>query len=120
MKKIVDFILGAVFKFLKLLGIRTVNMPKTDELTFEYVSDEPEFILSNKIYIIKEGNQPDSLLFLCPCDCGNKIYLNLLPDANPRWAISFSNSKITVMPSINRTVGCGSHFFIISGKVRWV
>lgn len=120
MKKIVDFFLRAIFRLIKLLGINTINMPKTDELTFEYVPDMPVSILSNKIYIIKEGNNPDTLLFLCPCDCGSKIYLNLLHDASPRWDISFTKSKITVLPSINRTIGCKSHFFITSGKVRWV
>lgn len=54
----------------------------------------------------------------CPCGCNDIIYLNLIPDENPqrtepRWKIVGN----TITPSINRTIGCRSHFQIINGIV---
>lgn len=53
--------------------------------------------------------------FICHCGCGALIQLNELEDTRPRWKIINGN---TISPSINRIVGCKSHFSIINGKVQ--
>lgn len=45
---------------------------------------------------------------VCPCGCNEVITLNTLADTKPCWSIQGNSIK----PSINRIVGCKSHFTI--------
>lgn len=105
-------------KLFKLLGIKTINMP-SNYYDFSIETDIPNAPKPNHIYIIKEGNEADSLFFKCPCGCNGNITLNLLQDTSPSWYYEITNNKLTISPSISRLVGCKSHFFISNGKVRW-
>jgi hypothetical protein len=80
----------------------------------------PEVIAESQVIIIAENGIPDSLVFKCPCGCHTDIYLNLLNDAKPRWSFKISKkNKITITPSIWRTVGCKSHFIVENSVVIW-
>lgn len=87
--------------------------------TFCYVEEPPENLKPNTLYIVKDGKEPDSLIFNCPCGCGNRIELNLLPDCSPRWVLKIKRKKISISPSVWATRGCRSHFWIRDGKVEW-
>lgn len=50
---------------------------------------------------------------LCPCGCNAVISLSLLPNTKPKWSVNGD----TLTPSVNRTVGCKSHFSITNGIV---
>lgn len=52
------------------------------------------------------------IALICHCGCEALIQLNELEDTRPRWKIINGN---TISPSINRIVGCKSHFSIING-----
>ena len=52
--------------------------------------------------------------FRCPCGCNAQIILNLIPGASPCWSVSGN----TISPSINRAVGCKSHFSIKNAIVE--
>ncbi len=65
----------------------------------------------NKIYVCKSEVRAD---FICPCGCKQIISLNLLKGSTPLWKIN-GNS---ITPSINRIVGCKSHFYITKGKYK--
>ena len=87
----------------------------------ELSEDLPEFLSDNSILVMQDGNEPELLAFICPCGCKENILLNLLGDASPQWRFSITDDKIIdVHPSIWRTVGCKSHFWIIDGNVKWV
>lgn len=58
------------------------------------------------------------LTFLCPCGCKEIILLNSLSNF-PTWSID-NRVPVSIKPSINRTVGCKSHFWIINGCVKYV
>ena len=88
---------------------------------FELVEDLPELIPENKVLVVAEGNQPDTLAFKCPCGCNSNILLNLLQDAKPRWKYRITKrGNISISPSIWRKVGCKSHFFVRDGRIDWV
>jgi hypothetical protein len=88
---------------------------------FDFVEDIPKQIPESKVLVVADGNQPDTLVFKCPCGCFSDIHLNLLIDAKPCWKYKITDSgKITITPSIWRKIGCRSHFFITEGKVIWV
>jgi hypothetical protein len=84
------------------------------------VADEPSAIKDKCIFIIKDGQEADTLIFICPCGCKAVIHLNLLPDTKPKWNYQISENKsISITPSIWRKIGCKSHFFIRNSKAIW-
>lgn len=57
--------------------------------------------------------EPDEVAHMkCPCGCGDLLTINLIPGTHPGWKVVGENSLI---PSINRTIGCRSHFTITGG-----
>jgi hypothetical protein len=82
------------------------------------VSEFPNEVADGTVFIVREGNQAETLIFKCPCGCDQIVYLNLLNDTKPCWDFKHNMlGLITVMPSIARSVGCKSHFYIIKGRV---
>lgn len=59
------------------------------------------------------------IVMICPCGCGDKIYLNTLQSEQPCWKIKHTIKGISISPSIWRTKGCKSHFFLKNGKIIW-
>ncbi|MCS6115937.1 DUF6527 family protein [Shewanella baltica] len=85
----------------------------------ELVEDEPDNVDERIIYIVGDKDFYAIAIMLCPCGCKSKINLNLIHSDKPTWTIKFDNKMPTIKPSIWRTVGCKSHFFLRSGKVVW-
>lgn len=90
--------------------------------SFIIVSELPERIEKNVIYLEGDEGLNDFwyALLKCPCGCNEKIMLNLMDDANPYWKTEIINSKVSVIPSIWRKVNCKSHFWVTNNKVIWV
>lgn len=87
----------------------------------EYQEELPDLLNNKTIYIVGQPEQPWMVAFKCPCGCGNVIHLNLLQDSNPRWRIiKNSKGRITISPSVWRTRGCKSHFFVRKSKIDWI
>lgn len=77
-------------------------------------------IRKKEVLVVGDNKSHWVLILYCPCGCGEKIHLNTLPSENPYWKLrSNMLSRISIYPSIWRTKGCNSHFFIRSGKVVW-
>lgn len=81
--------------------------------------DVPERVEPDLIYLIGEGEHEWHLVMGCPCGCGSVIYLNLLPQSRPRWTYEVTCGRISIHPSIWRTEGCRSHFWIREGLLEW-
>jgi hypothetical protein len=91
------------------------------EHKFVHVHDLPDHVNNKTIYIVGEKEHPWLLAFNCPCGCQNVIQLNLLQDANPCWKYKVTKkNKINISPSVWRTTGCKSHFFVCKSKIDWV
>ncbi len=124
MKKLFDLIKWVRGKWNSIwkikIGVTTV-VNLSVKFEYKYLEDLPNSISEDKIFIIQDGNLPELLAFKCPCGCGDVIVLNLLPDASPRWKFNIDeNNVIDIYPSVWRTVGCKSHFFVTTGNVIWV
>lgn len=80
--------------------------------SFQTDLDEiPEELDRNTVYVCSgEG----LIALICPCGCNARILLNTLKDAKPLWKFVSPN---TILPSVNRQVGCRSHFSIHEGIV---
>ena len=114
--------LNNLWRFVWVSKSQTVVPPETTSFyRVEVAEDLPEIITDNSIFVLQDGNEPELLAFKCPCGCRENILLNLLGDASPQWHFSLTDCGIIdVHPSIWRTVGCKSHFWIIDGNVKWV
>lgn len=90
--------------------------------SFIIVRELPERIKDNVIYIEGDVSLNDFwyALLKCPCGCNENIMLNLMEDANPSWKVTVIESRVSVSPSIWRTVNCKSHFWLNKSKVIWV
>jgi hypothetical protein len=80
----------------------------------------PEKPLAETVYLVGEGEYLWFVAFVCPCGCRELIQLNLLPDTCPRWGIVRNpDGTVTLAPSVWRTTGCRSHFFLRQGRIDW-
>jgi len=85
----------------------------------ERVPEPPESFAARVVYLVGE-DVPWSAAMLCPCGCGAKIQLSLLPDDTPSWrAEEHADGTVTLWPSVWRTKGCRSHFFVRRGQIQW-
>jgi len=83
------------------------------------VEDIPDALQRRRLYVIGTG-APWSAAFLCPCGCGETIHVSLLPNDYPTWTLRFDRDGLpTLSPSVWRTAGCRSHFFLRQGAIEW-
>jgi hypothetical protein len=83
------------------------------------VTEEPDVLDASSLYAVGENGHLWHATFICPCGCGERISLNLMPDDSPRWDLKVPQGLPTLSPSVWRHVGCQSHFFIQRGTVIW-
>ncbi len=84
----------------------------------KFADEPPEELEAETCYLIGEKEAPFMAVFLCPCGCKASTHLNLLPETRPRWKLEVHDDEtVTFSPSINRMVGCKSHYFMQKGKM---
>lgn len=83
------------------------------------IDELPDSLKQQRLYLIGERT-PWSAALLCPCGCGEIIHLSLLQDEFPSWRVTFDRDALpTLQPSVWRTKGCRSHFFLRHGSIVW-
>jgi len=106
-------------KLKSLVGRIRDNIPPGRRWRTVMSADEPETLFPNVLYLVGEQEKWAAVL-LCPCGCQKLVWLNLLRGHRPRWSVTVSTKGIpTISPSVNRQVGCRSHFFVRSGRIVW-
>jgi len=83
------------------------------------LTEDPDELEPMVLYLIGEHGHLWHASLSCPCGCGAAIQLNLLTDDVPNWKVQIAKEGVTVDPSIWRTSGCRSHFFLRKGRVQW-
>lgn len=84
------------------------------------VEELPEDLDARNIYLVGEGAHLWFAAMLCPCGCGATLHLSFLPDGHPMWELTwYDDGTISLHPSVWRTKGCRSHFFLRKGLVVW-
>jgi hypothetical protein len=86
------------------------------------VEDTPEHFLPRHVYLVGENGHFWCAAMLCPCGCQVIIQLNLLTSTRPAWRFVQHprSGALTFRPSVWRTQGCRSHFFLRDGRVHWL
>ena len=74
--------------------------------------------IAARIVIIKRG-RPRTVLFRCPCGCGEIVVINVDPRTGKAWRLRRSMDGVTLLPSVWRTTGCRSHFVLWENRVWW-
>lgn len=87
---------------------------------YEFIEDVPDKIKSGIFYLIENQGYCWQSVMECPCGCKAPLYMNHVEDFEPNWSYKINEkNKISLYPSINRMVGCKSHFWLIDGKIKW-
>lgn len=90
------------------------------QVSLSFVEAEPDLLESLHVYVVGTRQHPWKGMMKCPCDCGDVIELNMSPPGPPLWQIkSLEGQVVTLHPSIWRTAGCRSHFWIKYGRIVW-
>ncbi|WP_369810988.1 DUF6527 family protein [Hymenobacter aranciens] len=88
--------------------------------TYHHVRDFPEDWESYTVYLLGKPGREWLAGFSCPCGCKERIELVLSPAKHPCWRLEKrSGDKVTFSPSVWRSVGCRSHFFLRNGEIIW-
>lgn len=82
----------------------------------------PELPDNPRPFVIYAIGDPDAWLaaFVCPCGCGHLIQLSLLQGDSPRWSLRTDRAgRVSISPSVWRSLGCQAHFFVRDGEIIW-
>jgi hypothetical protein len=82
----------------------------------------PELPDNPRPFVIYAIGDPDAWLaaLVCPCGCGHLIQLSLLKEDSPRWSLHADrDGKVSISPSVWRSLGCQAHFFVSGGRIIW-
>lgn len=84
------------------------------------VEELPDSLDEKVVYLLGVNQAAWAVAFLCPCGCKSLIELNLLPEARPCWRVRRHRDMTnSLWPSVDRLVGCRSHFWLRRGLVEW-
>jgi hypothetical protein len=95
---------------------------RPDDLRVQVIPSMRELplALSNHLYIVGKSRRYKWAILSCPCGCGDRIDVCLMPSAMPRWNLSLRNGRASLSPSIwVPNDRCGSHFWIRKSRVVW-
>lgn len=111
--------MGFVFRFYRWLwSWLPLRKPTWTGL---FVDDVPDNLKKHRVYLVREDGQLWQVAMLCPCGCSAVIQLCVLPDSRPNWSVTLhADRTVTLCPSVWRTTGCRSHFFLRCGRIDWV
>jgi len=94
--------------------------PRPFTVTFVESDELPDAIPRRTLVVARDDADLWSAGMICPCGCGRRIELMLLPGIKPRWDLRVGqNSRPSLSPSVWAIDGCGSHFWLRNGEVHW-
>lgn len=93
--------------------------PKRKIIVFD-ADTPPERLKSKHLHLANEDGEDWAVALRCPCGCGDRLELMLIPEAKPRWRLE-TNAKghPSLKPSVSRKTKCKSHFWVKNGRIRW-
>ena len=94
--------------------------PQKFGLVYFQGDELPDALPAHTLVVACEGNELWSAGMICPCGCGRRIELMLLPAVKPRWELRVDSRGLpTLWPSVWASSGCRSHFWLRRGEIEW-
>jgi hypothetical protein len=85
-----------------------------------HAAELPEILDAAAVYVLGEGKHRWFVAMICPCGCKTTLQMSLLADAKPKWKLTeHDDGTISLYPSVWRTEGCRSHFFVRHNLIQW-
>ncbi len=85
-----------------------------------YVIELPEQLQAKVVYVTGEDDYTFYVVMICPCGCGEILFMNTVVGADPCWRLTqHSDGTVSLDPSVMRWIGCKSHFFLRAGRIIW-
>lgn len=85
-----------------------------------FVEETPNKFQAYVVYVVTNQSYPWEIVMICPCGCNKVLFLNLLKEVHPHWTFEVDKTDlISIRPSVHRTVGCRSHFYLTKGEILW-
>ena len=56
---------------------------------------------------------------ICPCGCGRRLEMMLLPEVKPHWRVRNDRAGPSLHPSVWAVDGCRSHFWLKDGTITF-
>lgn len=79
----------------------------------------PAVLPEMTLVVAREGNILWTSGMICPCGCGRRLEMMLLPEVTPRWRLRTDEEGPSLHPSVWAADGCRSHFWLRNGLVQW-
>jgi uncharacterized protein DUF6527 len=80
----------------------------------------PQELPQRDLMVAREGKTLWTAGMRCPCGCGRRLEVMLLPGVKPRWDLMMdAGGRPTLYPSVWVNDGCRSHFWLRAGRVEW-
>ena len=106
--------------WLKRLSRRLRRKRSKFSLVWHSGDTPPDRLKRGQLVVAHEDGELWVAAMRCPCGCGERIELVLLPTVKPSWKLRWNSPKSpTLFPSIHRTTGCKSHFWLRRGRIQW-
>lgn len=72
------------------------------------------------VFAVARGDSLMWAMLVCPCGCQEVITLSLQQAHHPHWRLGVDAKGLpSIWPSIWRTQGCRSHFWLERGRIFW-
>jgi len=85
-----------------------------------FAEDLPDEFAENTLHVAGEHGNYWCAAMRCPCGCGALIHMSLLAEDDPSWRLRVDRGgRPSLTPSVWRTSGCRSHFFLRAGRIEW-
>lgn len=85
-----------------------------------FEADLADEFVPGMLSVVGEAGSYWCAAMACPCGCGARIHLSLVRTDTPHWSLAVDRAgRPTLYPSVWRTSGCRSHFFLRRGQIIW-
>lgn len=83
------------------------------------MAEAPKKLRRGVLVLVGEGSEPWAAILMCPCGCDARTELLLAPGPETYWRLSQGRTGTSLTPSVWRTSGCRSHYFIRDSSILW-
>ncbi|WP_371417560.1 DUF6527 family protein [Granulicella sp. S190] len=95
---------------------------RSDQLHLQLIPSMQELpdVLGDRLFVMGKPARYKWAILSCPCGCGERIDVCLMPSARPKWELTLRNGRVSLSPSIwVPRERCGSHFWIRQSQIVW-